>query len=182
MKRLKAIDYISKSVSEETRIVFCNGATAREGYYCQDRDRNFYLLAAMGHAASTAMGMAETQKFPVVAVDGDGNILMNFNVLPAIGSANIKNFVHIVFDNQAYETTGAQKTILGSTALDKVADECGYDETYKVENLKDFKQAFLSAYNNGKKAFIWACVQKNTEDPTSIIPVPPTTMTRKCMK
>ena len=50
----------------------------------------------------------------VVALDGDGSLLMNLCSLPTIARMRPKNLVHIVFDNEVYEASGSKKTATGA--------------------------------------------------------------------
>ena len=131
------------------------------------------MLSSMGHASSIGLGVAEATDKSVIVIDGDGNILMNFNSIPAIGSRNVKHFIHIVFDNNIYETTGGQKTIMDSVQLDKVCKHCGYNKTYKVYSLQDFTKALDNSLNEHGAVLIWAIVEVNQTDPTKIIPLAP---------
>ena len=46
----------------------------------------------------------------VIALDGDGSLLMNLCSLPTLARMQPKNLVHIVFDNGVYEASGSKKT------------------------------------------------------------------------
>jgi phosphonopyruvate decarboxylase len=86
------------------------GYTSREIYGAADRPGNFYLVGAMGMAAPVAAGIALTRPgHPVIAVDGDGSLLMNLGVLPFVASAGVP-LLHVVADNQMHESTGGQAT------------------------------------------------------------------------
>lgn len=65
----------------------------------------------MGHAASIALGIA-TQKASrtVWCFDGDGGAIMHLGSFTTIGSVKPSNFKHIVFNNEAHDSVGAQPT------------------------------------------------------------------------
>ena len=54
-----------------------------------------------------ALGLPQRK---VIALDGDGSLLMNLCSLPTIARMRPKNLVHIVFDNEVYEASGSKKT------------------------------------------------------------------------
>jgi thiamine pyrophosphate-dependent acetolactate synthase large subunit-like protein len=85
------------------------------------RPQNFYMLGSMGLAAPIALGVAIAQpQRQVFALEGDGSLLMQLGVLGTIATMNPKNLAIIVWDNGAYQITGAQPT-LTSKGVDLVA-------------------------------------------------------------
>jgi thiamine pyrophosphate-dependent acetolactate synthase large subunit-like protein len=75
------------------------------------RPQNFYMLGSMGLAIPIALGVALAQpKRRVVALEGDGSLLMQLGALATIGTLQPKNLVIVVMDNRAYQITGSQPT------------------------------------------------------------------------
>ena len=73
------------------------------------RPQNFYMLGSMGLAAPIALGVALAQpKRRVIALEGDGSILMQLGALATIANLNPKNLVIVVWDNGMYQITGSQ--------------------------------------------------------------------------
>jgi thiamine pyrophosphate-dependent acetolactate synthase large subunit-like protein len=63
----------------------------------------------MGYAASVCLGLAlalEPSGKRVVAIEGDGSMLMALPTLTTVGRYPARNLVIVVFDNGAYLTTG----------------------------------------------------------------------------
>jgi len=58
--------------------------------------------------------------------DGDGNILMNLGSITTIGSIKPKNLIHIVFDNNAHESTGGQPTSSKNISIERLAKSANY--------------------------------------------------------
>jgi thiamine pyrophosphate-dependent acetolactate synthase large subunit-like protein len=85
------------------------------------RPQNFYMLGSMGLAAPIALGVAMAQpQRQVIALEGDGSLLMQLGTLGTIAAVKPKNLAVIVWDNGAYQITGSQPT-LTATTVDLVA-------------------------------------------------------------
>jgi thiamine pyrophosphate-dependent acetolactate synthase large subunit-like protein len=85
------------------------------------RPQNFYMLGSMGLAIPIALGVAIAQpQRRVIALEGDGSLLMQLGVLGTVASVQPKNLVMVVWDNGVYQITGGQPT-LTSTTVDLVA-------------------------------------------------------------
>src|SRR5712671_7896855 len=75
------------------------------------RPQNFYMLGSMGLAFPIALGVALAQpQRRVIALEGDGSLLMQLGCLATIASLKPKNLSLIVMDNGIYQITGAQPT------------------------------------------------------------------------
>lgn len=85
------------------------------------RPQNFYMLGSMGLAIPIALGVAIAQpRRKVIALEGDGSLLMQLGTLGTVASVQPKNLVIVVWDNGTYQITGSQPT-LTSTSVDLVA-------------------------------------------------------------
>ena len=96
------------------------GANARYLPHLGTRVPNFALCDAMGSAIPLALGMALARpERRVIALEGDGSLLMNLGALATVGAAQPGNLVAIVFENGHYESSGGQA--LPSVRVDFVA-------------------------------------------------------------
>jgi sulfopyruvate decarboxylase subunit beta len=147
MNLAEALAVIVPLLREEL-VVHANGFISRESFNLHDRPGNFYMIGSMGLASSIALGVALNRPDRrVVVFDGDGNVLMNLGSLALIGATQPANLVHIVFDNEAYGSTGNQKTISDRVALEEIARASGYTRVQRVETapaLHPSAQEFLS--------------------------------------
>jgi len=111
-----------------------------------DQPSNFYMLGTMGLASSIGLGLALAQDKKVLAVDGDGSVLMNFGTLPTIANNPADNFILLIIDNGSYGSTGDQVTYSGmKTDLAAVARSCGCENVIECtaeETADVVKQAF----------------------------------------
>ena len=75
------------------------------------RPQNFYMLGSMGLACPIALGVALAQpQRRVIALEGDGSLLMQLGSLATIAMLEPKNLTIVVLDNRSYQITGAQPT------------------------------------------------------------------------
>jgi len=85
------------------------------------RAQNFYMLGSMGLAVPIAMGVALGQPGrKVIALEGDGSILMQLGALGTVAARKQKNLTVVILDNGAYQITGGQKA-LSDEGVDIVA-------------------------------------------------------------
>jgi thiamine pyrophosphate-dependent acetolactate synthase large subunit-like protein len=81
------------------------------------RPQNFYMLGSMGLACPIALGVALAQPLRgVVALEGDGSLLMQLGALATIAACRPRNLLIVVMDNRVYQITGAQPTATASGA------------------------------------------------------------------
>ena len=128
-------------------VVAALGNPAYDLFNAGDRPQHFYMWGAMGLAPSVALGVALTApEATVIALEGDGGLLMNLGSLATIGATAPANLVLVVFDNAAWDLTGGQPTATASsTDLAAVAHGCGIAQTRRVATLDDFDAAMAEA-------------------------------------
>ncbi|HXH82604.1 MAG TPA: thiamine pyrophosphate-dependent enzyme, partial [Candidatus Tectomicrobia bacterium] len=86
------------------------GANARYLPHLEVRAPAFALCDAMGAAIPLALGMALARpERRVVALEGDGSLLMNLGTLATVAAARARNLVVLIFRNQHYESSGGQR-------------------------------------------------------------------------
>jgi phosphonopyruvate decarboxylase len=127
MLRNEAVVRIADAADPSSLLVATTGGTARELCVARDRATNFYVVGSMGCASSLALGVAmHAPARPVVVLDGDGAALMRLEAMVSIGHFAPPKFVHIVLDNQVYDSTGGQRTLSDGVDFPAVALGCGY--------------------------------------------------------
>jgi len=126
ISRLAALAATVKELGGEA-LLHANGYVCRESFSLGDRPQNFYMIGSMGLAPAIGLGLALARpRVPVVIADGDGNLLMNLGVLAQVGALRPANFVHCVFDNEVYGSTGNQRSPSRQVRLDRLAAAAGY--------------------------------------------------------
>jgi thiamine pyrophosphate-dependent acetolactate synthase large subunit-like protein len=126
ISRREAIAIAVKELGDEP-VIHANGFVCRESFATDDRPQNFYMLGSMGLASAIALGLALARpERASVVFDGDGNLLMSLGALAMVGSLAPPNFVHLVFDNEVYGSTGGQRSASREVRLDRLARSAGY--------------------------------------------------------
>lgn len=101
----------------------------------------------------------------VVALDGDGSLLLNLGSLATIANQHPRNLVHIVFDNECYESSrGAPTATAGQADLAAVARGCGLANVITARTVAEFEQGFLQTFKDKDLYFILAKVESGAGD------------------
>jgi phosphonopyruvate decarboxylase len=163
----------------DAAVVHANGFICRESFSLGDRPQNFYMIGSMGLASSIGLGVALARPDrPTVVFDGDGNLLMNLGILPMVGGgplmggARPANFVHVVFDNDVYGSTGNQASPSRRARLDAIAAASGYRSTAAVTEAAAVADAVAAALRGDGPAFVLAKVTAEEREAPRI-PYPP---------
>ncbi|MGE3681409.1 MAG: thiamine pyrophosphate-dependent enzyme [Bdellovibrionales bacterium] len=143
MNQFEATKFIHSKLTNEI-VVSALGVTSYILYECGDRSENFYLWGTMGLPVSVGLGMSlQNKSRTVVALEGDGGILMNLGALATVGWTSPPNLRVVILDNRCYATTGGQPTATSARAdLAKAARALGIENTSYVENLEDLRLAW----------------------------------------
>ena len=140
--RYLAVEKILEHVKTTDLVLSTTGMISREVHLAGDRPGNFYMIGSMGLLSSFGLGLAilaPDQR--VFILDGDGSALMSLGSLPLIASEQPHNLVHIILDNESYESTGAQPSISSNLDLAEVGESCGYRATVRVDDIEGLESA-----------------------------------------
>ena len=78
---------------------------------------------------------------PVVVIDGDGAALMKMGSMATIGFYQPENFLHIVLDNEAHDSTGGQQTASPVVRFADVAAAANYRSAFTANRREDIRSA-----------------------------------------
>jgi phosphonopyruvate decarboxylase len=114
---------------------------------------DFLTIGGMGHASSIALGISiAASKMPVICIDGDGALLMHMGTLPYCAQrANLK---HIVINNGAHDSVGAQPTIAKGLSLSTIAYASGYAHTATVDSEATLRRTLDRILGAQESAFV----------------------------
>jgi len=113
-------------------IVLSLGGIAREMLAVAGRKGNHFIsLDAMGQTVPVALGLAlgltrRTKVGKVIAIEGDGSLLMGLSVMSTVGHLKPETLVVYVLDNGVYLATGGQPTASADIDFAAVAAACGW--------------------------------------------------------
>jgi phosphonopyruvate decarboxylase len=105
-------------------------------------DLSVGCVGFMGGASSMGLGLALARPDRrVIVLDGDGSLLMQLGSLATNAGAAPRNFVHLLFKNGVYHTSGAQG-IPGGISVDFVlmAKGAGYRQVLFIDTLDELKR------------------------------------------
>ena len=182
MKGTEAFEEIIPLLTDEIAI-HANGYICRESFNIKDRGENFYMIGSMGLASSIGLGVAVSRPDQkTIIIDGDGNVLMSMGTLAMIAAAAPKNLIHIVIDNETYESTGRQRSLSKLVSLEKVAQSAGYIHTKKVTNKSQIKGTFQELIGKDGPSFLLIKVEPSFDKSTGRVHHTPEEITFRFMK
>ena len=141
--REDAIETVIRSLSPSDVVVSTTGHISREVYETRERlgqshKQDFLTVGSMGHSSSIALGIALSKPDrKIFCFDGDGAFLMHQGAIAVNASKKLKNFKHIIFNNEAHDSVGSQPTVAGGMNISSLVKDCGYEKSYTVSNKQD---------------------------------------------
>lgn len=113
------------------------GSPTWDAFAAGDSPEYLYSWGGMGLAVPTALGLALAQPDRrVVALTGDGEMMMGIGSLGVVAAQAPKNLAILVLDNEHFGETGRQDGLTGNrTDLCKVAEGFGIGRTQTVHDM-----------------------------------------------
>ncbi len=151
MKRYKAIKIICEFLNKKGLVISPTGNISRELFIIGDSPQNFYMMGSMGLTSSIGLGLAVCfPKRRIIVMEGDGSILMNMGSLATIGHYSPKNLIHVILDNEIYDSTGGQYSVSKTANLNKVAQSAGYKIVRRVSSEKKLRDSLKQITSSTK--------------------------------
>jgi len=134
MNRYDATVRLRARLAEEDAVIGGIGNTNFDLWAAGPRNLNFYMLGSMGLAVPIALGVALAQpERRVIALEGDGSILMQLGCLSTLAKLAPGNLGTIIMDNGCYQITGSQPTGTAfGTDIEAIANACGLEHSATV--------------------------------------------------
>lgn len=148
--RFQALERLLGLMPGDTAYVATTGYCGRELFTIADRPQHFYQVGSMGGASAMGLGVALNADNPVVVLDGDGAALMKLGNMATIGAHQPKNLIHVLLDNEAYDSTGGQATVSPGVDFAAIAVACSYRHAAVVDDLGGLETA-LAANTEGPR-------------------------------
>ncbi|MFE9660192.1 thiamine pyrophosphate-dependent enzyme [Streptomyces sp. NPDC005955] len=164
---------------EDAAVFIGNGLNPRALHAIADRDENFYMMGSMGLALPLAIGFSRWSGRTVLAVEGDGNTLMGASAMALAPTAR-GSLVHVVLDNQVYESTGGQSSPAPGFSFVGAARAAGYATAVSVtEDLDTFSEALSEAAGARQPGFVHVRTAANSGPPPPRVPYHPAEITTR---
>ena len=106
-------------------------------------DRDLICVGFMGGASTFGLGVALARPdVPVWVLDGDGSLAMQLGSLLTIANAAPRRFLHVVFHNGVYDTSGGQPLPAeGAASFATLAEGAGYARAVRFDDVESFDAA-----------------------------------------
>jgi len=156
MNRFDLTSRLVARLNKEEAVIGGIGNTNFDLWAAGHRPQNFYMLGSMGLAFPIALGVALAQPCRrVVALEGDGSLLMQLGSLTTIAALSPKNLTMVVMDNGLYQITGAQATPAASVAdIVAIAAACGLANSAWAADEQDFERLIDESLSADEPALI----------------------------
>lgn len=162
--RYKALHIINTLKELNTILLATTGKTGRELYELEDADNNFYMVGSMGYVSSLGLGLSLTRKDKdIIAIDGDGALLMHMGNLATNGCYSPSNMLHILLDNNMHDSTGGQYTVSHNVSFVDVAAGCGYVYAIHVHNLEELENCIKVWKQHKQLTFLYLKIAKGSK-------------------
>jgi len=151
MNRFELTKRLVGHLKREEAVIGGIGNTNFDLYAAGHRPQNFYMLGSMGLACPIALGVALAQpERGVIALEGDGSILMALGCLTTIGMVKPRNLTVLIMDNGIYQITGKQPTATHTAAdIVEIARGAGILESFWIEDEAHFEKLTARRFEAG---------------------------------
>ena len=151
LSRAELTKRLVAKLTHEEAVVAGIGNTNFDLYAAGHRPQNFYMLGSMGLACPIALGVALAQpERGVIALEGDGSILMSLGCLATIGMIKPRNLTIVIMDNGIYQITGKQRAATAGTAdIVAIARGAGIANSHWVRDEAHFEELIARKFDEG---------------------------------
>jgi phosphonopyruvate decarboxylase len=126
---------VAQTPVDSTVLLASTGFCGRELFAIDDRPNHLYVVGSMGCVLPLALGLALARPdLRVIALDGDGSLLMRMGALTTAGAYGPPNLWHLLLDNGVHDSTGGQATVSPHVAFADVAFACGYASSLDTDD------------------------------------------------
>lgn len=155
IEREQAFLAVAECISDELVVTGIGSQTA-SWFQVKHRPENLYLRGPMGLAPAVGLGVALAHpERKVVAIEGDGSLLMALSSLVAVAHSRPRNYMLICMDNDTYEAGGGRPTVnAGRTDFIKIAQGLGIAPTRSVDELNALKVSVKELLDTWECSFL----------------------------
>ncbi len=162
--RLEALKILSGIKDKNTVLLAAMGFTGRELCEIEDAPNSFYMVGSMSCLSSIPLGLALAKKKKnVIAIDGDGALLMRMGSLATNAAYSPPDMLHILLDNNPHESTEGQRTFSHNGDFVEVAAACGYINVLRAHSLPEMRGFLRSWVKNRGLTFLHMKIMQKTK-------------------
>lgn len=161
MRRYDCLERLVGLISEQALVVCNLQDTTYEWQHLRPSDGNL-LRQGMALVTPVAFGLAKALPHrQVIALDGDGSMLLGPGIMTTLGRYAPKNLLVLVFDNETYNSGGVlpSATAYGAS-LEAMARGAGVKQAATVRTLDEFETTVTAALKSGEMWFVTAKVDR----------------------
>jgi thiamine pyrophosphate-dependent acetolactate synthase large subunit-like protein len=149
------LDALVAALAAEDVVVSCLGANSRWLPHMKVTAPVFALCDSMSAAVPLALGIALSRpERHVIALEGDGSLLMSPNVLATVAAARPANLTVILWINGHYESSGGQSLPAAPVDWVALARAAGITRTTAVDAPAALAPALAAARGKGPSALV----------------------------
>lgn len=166
MRRFDCLKTLASRIPEETLVVCNLQDTTYEWQHLRPSDGNL-LRQGMAIVTPVAFGIASAlPRRRVIALDGDGSMLLGPGMLTTLGRYAPPNLLTIIFDNENYNSGGMvpSATAFGAD-LEQMARAAGVKNAVTVTTPEEYERALTVALD---ASVMWVLVVKIDREPVSV--------------
>lgn len=164
-KRLAALEAVNACRDHDTAVLATTGLTGRELYEIEDSANNLYMVGSMGCISSLGLGLALARPDKrIIAIDGDGALLMRMGSMATNAAWSPPNLVHILLDNNAHDSTGGQGTVSHNVDFVEVAAAVGYARALYAHSAAQLREMLQQWSEQPGLTFIYLKIEKGKKE------------------
>jgi len=182
--RMEAIRIVRDAADDDRdALIATTGMIGRELFTVGRRPNQIYLVGSMGCASAVGLGVHEASgRRTAIVLDGDGAALMKAGSLATIGHRAPASFVHVILDNETYESTGGQATSSPTVDFCTMAAGAGYRHAWRADGAGELAAAIVRAKQLPGPSLIHVKVRTETRSDIGRPTATPETVKREFME
>ena len=148
--RFALLKELSSILSDDVLVAASIGNNSGFWGQLKERESNLFHIT-LGMCTPTALGLAlALPNRKVIALDADGNLILNLGVLGTVANENPRNLTVIVMDNRNYlgshkNEPGMPTATAGKMNLEGVAKASGIRSASTAKNVGQFRRSIKTA-------------------------------------
>jgi thiamine pyrophosphate-dependent acetolactate synthase large subunit-like protein len=148
--RFALLKALSSILSDDVLVVASIGNNSGFWGQLKERESNLFHIT-LGMCTPTALGLAlALPNRKVIALDADGNLILNLGVLGTVANENPRNLTVVVMDNRNYlgshkNEPGMPTATAGKMNLEGVAKASGIRSASTAKNVGQFHRSVKTA-------------------------------------